>query len=100
MAHSGDIADLQWSFVGDLDSNYFGVTILDSADTTLVVNGAQGGDISVTLDEVVFPPAQLSVNTDAPAPPTIAFVADNNGSIVPTGGGGGVTTIEVVERWY
>lgn len=72
MASPGNILDITYSLVGSIDSSYFGVTRLDSADTTLTLNN----DTDIKSYTVTSSAKQASLS----------------------GGGGGGDTI--VERWF
>ena len=52
MASPGNILDITYSLVGSIDSSYFGVTRLDSADTTLTLNNDT--DINTIIDHTNY----------------------------------------------
>jgi len=90
---SGGLIDLAFASVGDVDSGYYGVNILDSGTTRLLVNEdttLEKKTISADDNFLTFP-NPLSVHeitgTD------IVIVQQDGG-----GDGGGGDTI--VERWY
>ena len=74
MASPGNILDITYSLVGSIDSSYFGVTRLDSADTTLTLNN----DIDIKSYTVTSSAKQASLS----------------------GGGGDGGGDTIVERWF
>ena len=90
---SGGLIDLAFASVGDVDSGYYGVNILDSGTTRLLVNEDTTLEKKTTSadDNFLTFPHPLSVHeitgTD------IVIVQQDGG-----GDGGGGDTI--VERWY
>tara|TARA_B100002019_G_scaffold293453_1_gene321172 strand:+ start:2449 stop:2691 length:243 start_codon:yes stop_codon:yes gene_type:complete len=80
MASPGNILDIDFSLVGSIDSNYYGITILDSATSTLTLNN--DNDLQKTF-----------VTTSSYG----LTVPSTYGQSLNGGGGGGSTTSE---RWY
>ena len=90
----------QWDFVGSLDSNYHGVTILDSASTNIVTSDAM---VSIAptnkFDNRVLRPVSVLKEDPFENLDTITIQL-GNGAVGGTGGDDAVPVLEVVERWY
>ena len=90
MASPGNILDITYSLVGSIDSSYFGVTRLDSADTRLKLNNDITNKAYSVDGSIMTFPNPLSVHQISGS----TNLASGSGS----GDGGGDDTI--VERWF
>lgn len=93
---SGGLIDLAFASVGDVDSGYYGVNILDSGTTRLLINEDTTLEKKTTSadDNFLTFPHPLSVHEITGSTNIVIVQQDGGGD----GGGGGGDTI--VERWY
>ena len=91
MASPG-ILDITYSLVGSVDSNYYGVNVLDSASLSIDEDADIKKSYSADENVYTFPNADLHINIKEDTNPLSITAAFTNGSILSfgaTGGGGG-----------
>ena len=90
MASPG-ILDIQFSKVGSVDSNYYGVNVLDSASLSIDEDADVKKSYSADENVYTFPNADLYINIKEDTNPLSITAALTNGSILSFGGevGGG-----------
>ena len=102
MASPG-ILDIQFSKVGSVDSNYYGVNVLDSASLLIDEDADIKKSYSVDENFYTFPNADLYINIKEDTNPLSITAALTNGSILSFGdagafsggGGGGVSQAQL-----
>lgn len=104
MASPG-ILDIQFSKVGSVDSNYYGVNVLDSASLSIDEDTDIKKSYSVDENVYTFPNANLYINIKEDTNPLSITAALTNGSILSFGsaeafsggdsGGGGASQAEL-----
>lgn len=103
MASPG-ILDIQFSKVGSVDSNYYGVNVLDSASLLIDEDADIKKSYSVDENVYTFPNADLYINIKEDTNPLSITAALTNGSILSFGGaeafsggggGGGVSQAQL-----
>ena len=120
MASPG-ILDIQFSKVGSVDSNYYGVNVLDSASLSIDEDADIKKSYSADENVYTFPNADLYINIKEDTNPLSITAALSNGSLLAFGsgeggGGGGASQAELdsansliaslrsqlatEERWY